>query len=693
MIKRKYFFMIVIPMLLLVGCSNLDDETDKRKICYRSTTVTLEGCDSVRRAFFRDGKYYLFTDFYDYNESTGEITDRVSCYSFDEDKRPESIVTIDDGTVIDICLFDDGDIAVLKNDEIGRISRDTGIYTSFTTDLPAEIQFAYDEVMYPCDDGLALVLDGKAVLYDQEGKLISSVDSELLNGMTIKNGFNGDSETSFLAMDAYGKINYLSISWGNDSVELINDSETMGLDYYVAINGMPYTVDTYTCNVNEIDPEEGVSTLYALGSDMLIPPTNDGFSEYGDVRIVDKDHLISVRNMDSDCEIVFIEADTDLHLDDREKVTIGCTETLNSPSIKQAVYLYNMSQDDYLAVIEEYEIDYSNMTQSLLDITSKLNSGDIPDMLCGNYFDYEAWGKTGMIIDLAPYIENKDNLLDSIVSSWTNSDGACYSVFPSFSLTGFFTTSMFTDSNSLSIGDIPVPIEGQSIFGGGISVENLAYYTIIGELGRNMKQEGNNSINTEETKTILEYATDYGIPPNGSVSSISFRNLADGNIILVGGQPWGIDEYVSIDEQISGHIEYVGFPCLDGSSHIINPNSRVAISSDTEHLQACLDIMAFLFDDSVQKQCLLNANCGIPVLETVLDEYLDDLQNDDGIDEECLQSYIDYITSGDQVSFQDYGLYDIVAQEIDSFYYNDVPIEQVAESLSSRINIYLAENG
>ena len=689
---KKTLFLIVIVMLLLVGCSNPTEEKDDRELCYRSASVTITDCDSIRRAFFQDGKYYLFTDYYDFNEATGEITDRITCYSLGENKNLESIATIEDGNIIDVCLFSNGDIAVLKNNEIGRISIETGKYTSFSTDLPTEVQFACEEVMYPCDKGLSVILNGKAVLYDQEGKLISSVNSELLNGMTIKNGFYGDSETSYLALDSYGKINYMSISWENESVELINDSETLGLDYTIAVNGMPYAVDTNTCDICEIDLEGGASTLYASGSNMLIPPTNDGFSEYGDVRLVDKDHLISVRNIDSDCEIVFVEADPNLHLEEREVVTIGCTETINSPSIKQAVYLYNASQNDYLAKIEEYELDYSDMTQSILDLTSRFNSGDIPDMFCGNYFDYETWGKNGMVIDLAPYIENEDDLLDSVVCSWKNNDGTCYSVFPSFSLTGFFTTSDVINSNSLSISDIPVPNEGQSIFGGGISVENLAYYTIIGQIKSDLKQEGKN-IDTQELTTILEYATTYGIPPNGTVNSISFRNITDGNIILVGGQPWGVEEYVSIDEQIAGHIVYVGYPCLNGSCHLINPNSRVAISSDTEHLQACLDIMAFLFDDIVQKQCLLNANCGIPVVDKVLDEYLDAIQNDNGIDDECLQSYIDFINSGDQIIIQDNGLYDIIVQEIDSYYFNDVPIEQVAESLSSRINIYLAENG
>ena len=122
------------------------------------------------------------------------------------------------------------------------------------------------------------------------------------------------------------------------------------------------------------------------------------------------------------------------------------------------------------------------------------------------------------------------------------------------------------------------------------------------------------------------------------------------------------------------------------------PNSQVAVSSDTEHLQPCIDLVMMLFDDEVQEQCLLNPNCGIPVVEHVMDDYLSRRITDDGLDPASVQAYIDYVDSGDQVIIQDNALYDIVVQEIDSYYYNGIPIEQVADSLTSRINIYLAEN-
>jgi len=37
-------------------------------------------------------------------------------------------------------------------------------------------------------------------------------------------------------------------------------------------------------------------------------------------------------------------------------------------------------------------------------------------------------------------------------------------------------------------------------------------------------------------------------------------------------------------------------------------------------------------------------------------------------------------------------LYDIVVQEVDSYYISDIPIEQIAESLASRIDLYVKEN-
>ena len=202
----------------------------------------------------------------------------------------------------------------------------------------------------------------------------------------VENGFFYEGGNAYVAIDRGSKVDYLSISLKSNVVEKLTDSEIIGLDYSSALLGIPYSVNCETCDVYHINFEKREVELYASGNNMLIPPTNDGFSGFGDVKIADEDHLISVRNIDMGCEVVFIEEDPELHLIDREILRIGCTDLINSPSIKQAVYYYNSSQSEYLAIIEEYDIDYSDLTNSLLEITRKINDGDVPDIYCGNFF-------------------------------------------------------------------------------------------------------------------------------------------------------------------------------------------------------------------------------------------------------------------------------------------------------------------
>ena len=93
----------------------------------------------------------------------------------------------------------------------------------------------------------------------------------------------------------------------------------------------------------------------------------------------------------------------------------------------------------------------------------------------------------------------------------------------------------------------------------------------------------------------------------------------------------------------------------------------------------------------VQKQCLLNPNCGIPVVEYILEEYLLNEMEENDYSQDSFQTYLEYVDSGNMIIIDDNGLYDIVIQELNSLY-SGVPIEQVAESLTSRINVYLAES-
>ena len=686
--KAIVLLLLTISSLFLIGCSKQPDEYSDGDKCYSSRSVMIEDCDGIRRVEYTGEEYYLFTDYYDIDENTGDIVDRVSCYTVDQGKNLNKIITLEKDDIIDICITGNDDIAVLTRDEIGCVDPESGEYSVLTSELPEEVRYANGHVLFRCDDRLALILDGKVLLYDEDGTMISSVENDLLTGIVPDNGFYGDSESAYLALDKNGKIDYYLISWEDHRADKITDSDELGLDYTAACQGIPYCVDPTTCDVYEIDLDRCEADLYASGNNMLIPPTNDGFSGYGDMRIADQDHIVSIRNIDSDCEVVFIEADPDLSLSGREIIKVGCTDIINAPSIKQAVYLYNCSQEEYLAVIEEYEIDYSDPTQSILELTASFNSGNAPDIYCGNYFDYDSWGRAGMVIDIAPYIQADDGILGSVASSWTDKDGKCYSVFASFSLSGFFTTSEYYGSNDLSIDAIPDPGEGHSIYGGGITADNLAYYTILGELQRSNDRE----ISAEDMTRILEYAISYGVPPSGNVNYIGFRNIADGDVMLVGGSPWGADEFISLDEQVQGHIVFVGYPSIDGSSHIINPNSRVAISSESQNQQACIDLVRILFDDEIQEQCLLNPNCGIPVVEHILEDYLEEKMIEDDLAPDSVQAYIDYADSGDQVILLDNGLYDIVVQEVDSYYINDIPIEQIAESLASRINLYVKEN-
>ena len=96
-----------------------------------------------------------------------------------------------------------------------------------------------------------------------------------------------------------------------------------------------------------------------------------------------------MREYDTGCEAVCVEADPNLDLSDRSKIVIGCTDLINEPAIKLAAYLYNSSQDEYMAVIEEYKMDYNDLDQSRVELLRMFNEGNTPDIICSNYRSVE----------------------------------------------------------------------------------------------------------------------------------------------------------------------------------------------------------------------------------------------------------------------------------------------------------------
>ena len=62
------------------------------------------------------------------------------------------------------------------------------------------------------------------------------------------------------------------------------------------------------------------------------------------------------------------------------------------------------------------------------------------------------------------------------------------------------------------------------------------------------------------------------------------------------------------------------------------------------------------------------------------------------ISSEALQSFISAVDSADSVKILDFGVYNILTEELGSYYSQGKPVDEIAESLSKRLRLFMKEN-
>ena len=64
----------------------------------------------------------------------------------------------------------------------------------------------------------------------------------------------------------------------------------------------------------------------------------------------------------------------------------------------------------------------------------------------------------------------------------------------------------------------------------------------------------------------------------------------------------------------------------------------------------------------------------------------------ESVKQEIIDAYLEIISSADTIETQDYGIYDIICDEINSYYTQSRSPEQIVTTLDQRLTLYCQEN-
>ena len=399
-------------------------------------------------------------------------------------------------------------------------------------------------------------------------------------------------------------------------------------------------------------------------------------------------------------------------------------------SIRSLVYQFNDTNDEYKIKVVDYsklstEDDYNaGANQFNLDIVS----GNTPDIMYFSGEDaIESYINKGLFLDLTPYLDkDPDYSQESFVQSAFNAyktDGKQYVAIPSFVVqTVAIKTANLKGAETLSIQDIRDIVQAKGIkylYAFGPSKRSTILETGLASYNDIFVdwESKTCNFNSDEFKEFLAFVKEFPEEiPDDVWENYKDTTYRTDDAILYDTYLNNFREFTRLSQGAFGEdISLIGFPNNSGKNcSAVYSSNILAVSSKSQYPDACWDFLRTLYSDEFQAK--LNYN--FPITQKYFDQMasdsmgkyfeLDDEGNkvytDDtyyiGDSEIVLkpltQSEVDYledfIYSVDDVYSINKNIYNIITEEAEPYFSGQKSVDEVADIIQSRVNIYVNEN-
>ena len=573
-------------------------------------------------------------------------------------------------------------------------------------------------MIYRRDNGFVMVKTDSVYLVDKDYSVLTQIPFEEAGELPEDVAYFAQSGRDYLVLDAYPVMQYYEIDFEKSTISLVCSSADLDLSWNYCYRTGEYAFDNHAGIIYELDMMNKTKREIAYTDNMLIkPPLTASFDPIWYI-FNEKELAVLYRNETQRSEILLFRLDKNSNLAQRTRLKVRGYRASEDIGLANAAYLYNISQDKYLILVENFDNDkygYEDAVEAQekkLSLLKDFVSGDAPDIFYGNDFDYDQMGRSGLVMDLADYLKdsdsiNKDTISKNIYDLYFD-DGHCYKLFNGYSMFGLWSDEEFSGNNdNMTIDDMSASSYSSRIFIGEDSC-NIADFAIRYPIRRLIKD--GEFISEDELERIIKFAIDNGDPPNSGNNRLADSSMiASKETAVYTSYISFINVYHSQKYSTKKELSFVGFPTLDGSVHVAYPDGLVAVSASTKHPEECMKFIEFMFSNEVQKAALVHNV--IPTNKAIFDETLEiaqdrsklgddmyycmffsDDENGATYTREEVESYRKAVESVDTIMIMDWGLYNIIAEEVNSYYSQHKDIKEIAHSMRSRIVLYLEEN-
>jgi len=428
-------------------------------------------------------------------------------------------------------------------------------------------------------------------------------------------------------------------------------------------------------------------------------------------RMDDERFAISYVYRDHTAEVLLFHYDSSIDRSNVGTIKIGGYGVYDDSVLQWAVYSFNTANKDYRVVLEDYSQRFDaympeERRKANLALTQYFNEGNTPDIFYGTRFDCAYMGRNGMVIDMSGYMQESSSSMPEMTEAGNrllfDGSGACYQLFSGYALYGCkVQESVFNEVPNTSVFSLYQYAQNKDItysFTGASDIVDTAIRYNFADLWG--AYDGQKKITHEQLVQLINIALSLPITESGGYASE--EDVINGRT-LMGTDIEFCEVYNTKDNEEA--FEYIGYPSIHGSVHLAVPQCCLAISTTAKNKDKCWEMLSMLLSDEAQKQTMISGY--IPITQNAVDTFCELSMHPESVTDEVLKSYVGQrkavdqdavnqflktINKADTLATYDWGIFDIIYDEINSYYSQNRSPEQIADTLEKRLTLYMQEN-
>ncbi|MBO4531580.1 MAG: hypothetical protein J5767_13190 [Paludibacteraceae bacterium] len=718
--KTVASILLIAILINSIGCKKNDRRIQHDSGAYSSVSFDIpmkEGYEAVLGSVLNDGENACISIVYTQYNADGIVTDQLT-----------DIVTVDDQGNSCYTLELMGDqvpCAVLENEYVflGYDKNDVENSGGNLVDLQKTAVF-FDKkkgdliriietdfqpyYVSPLSDGFVIVGSSTIARYSREGELIKKLDTGF-SCYIDREGFFEDSGKFYVVEEKdLGDLIYHEVNFETGNCPALAASKDIGVvgmnvegQYFFNPDG-EYKVDLINMKVDCIAEWNCID---------IRPPKKNLDIPSKQYRMDDERFAISYVYRDHTAEVLLFYYDSSIDRSNVETIKIGGYGVYDDSVLQWAVYSFNTANKDYRVVLEDYGQRFDaympeERRKATLALTQYFNEGNTPDIFYGTRFDYAYMGRNGMVIDMSGYMQESSSSMPEMTEAGNrllfDGSGACYQLFSGYVLYGCkVQESVFNEVPNTSVFSLYQYAQNKDItysFTGASDIVDTAIRYNFADLWG--AYDGKRKITHEELVDLVTIAL--SIPVSQSGGYASEEDVINGRT-LMGTDIKFCEVYNTKDNEEA--FEYIGYPSIHGSVHLAVPQCCLAISTTAKNKDKCWEMLSMLLSDEAQKQTMISGY--IPVTQEAVDIFCElsmypEKVTDDvlksyvgqrkAVDQEVINQFLKTINKADTLATYDWGIFDIINDEINSYYSQNRSPEQIADTLEKRLTLYMQEN-